>query len=251
MDILTNIIEILKSYRALGFESLPVRKLIPQNPPSPPFIKGGDIGGMSKGGLGGYKEDLKTKEQREFALKVIREEIGDCHRCKLYKGRRNIVFGEGNPEARLMFVGEGPGADEDIQGKPFVGRAGELLTRLIHRMGFKREEVYIANIVKCRPPNNRNPQEDEIQECFRFLEKQIEVISPDVIMSLGNIATKVLLSTERKISELRGDFYDYKGIRVMPTFHPSYLLRNADQKWLTWNDALKVLKVLGIEVMGS
>ncbi len=234
-QLLKNFKELLLTYRALGFESLPI-----QGVPIPELSL-----------IATVKGHHRTKEEKELALKLLREEIGDCHRCKLYKGRKNIVFGEGNPDTRLMFIGEGPGADEDIQGRPFVGRAGQLLTRLINRMGFKREDVYIANIVKCRPPNNRNPQSDEIGECFGFLEQQIEIISPDVIMSLGNVATKVLLSTEKKISELRGKFHDYKGIKVMPSFHPSYLLRNANQKWLTWNDALKVLKLLGIEVISK
>ncbi len=223
MDILHGIKEILETYNSLGFEEIPVKK-----------IKNNIIFNPS------------TIKEKELALKELREEIGDCHRCKLHKSRNNIVFGEGMAGTRLMFIGEGPGADEDIQGRPFVGKAGKLLSSLINKMGLKRGDVYIANIVKCRPPSNRNPQKDEIDKCFVFLERQIEIISPSVIMSLGNVSTQVLLSTDRKISELRGNFNEDKGIKVMPTFHPSYLLRNSNQKWLTWNDALKVLKVLGI-----
>ncbi len=185
--------------------------------------------------------------EREAALKSLRELIGDCRRCKLSQGRTNIVLGEGAVNARIMFIGEGPGKEEDLQGRPFVGDAGQLLTRLIEKMGFKREEVYIANIVKCRPPMNRDPQEDEIAMCFPFLEKQIEIIAPRVIVSLGKIAAYVLLGisgpiTKFSITRIRGNFSEYKGIPVMPTFHPAYLLRNPRDKWLTWEDAQAVLK---------
>ncbi len=184
---------------------------------------------------------------REDALKALRDLIGDCTRCKLSQGRTNIVFGEGNVNAGIMFIGEGPGREEDLQGRPFVGDAGQLLTRLIEKMGFKRENVYIANIVKCRPPMNRDPQEDEIATCFPFLEKQIEIIAPRVIVSLGKIAAYVLLGisgpiTKFSITRMRGNFSEYKGIPVMPTFHPAYLLRNPRDKWLTWEDAQAVLK---------
>lgn len=181
------------------------------------------------------------------ALEDLRDEIGDCQRCKLSKGRTHIVFGEGDADARIMFIGEAPGKEEDLQARPFVGEAGQLLTRLIEKMGFKREDVYIANIVKCRPPMNRDPQEDEISTCLPFLEKQIEVISPKIIIALGKISAYVLLAikvpiSKFSISKIRGKFYDYKGIPVMPTFHPAYLLRNPKDKWLVWADAQAALK---------
>lgn len=178
------------------------------------------------------------------SLLALREDIGDCKRCKLSKQRKNIVFGEGNPEASLMFIGEAPGSEEDLQGRPFVGEAGQLLTRLINKMGFKREEVYIANIVKCRPPLNRDPEEDEIESCFPFLKRQIEIISPEVIVSLGRISARTLLKTKIPITRLRGRFYEYEGIPLMPTFHPAYLLRNPKDKWLVWSDMQKVIEKL-------
>jgi DNA polymerase len=181
-------------------------------------------------------------------LKILRNDIGDCARCRLSKARKTVVFGDGNPRARLMFIGEGPGKEEDIQGKPFVGDAGQLLTRLIERMGFKREDVYIANIVKCRPPSNRDPKDDEIAACLPILKKQIRMISPEVIMTLGRIAAQALLEINTPISRLRGKFIEYEGIYIMPTFHPAYLLRNPKDKILVWADAQKVLAKLGVEV---
>jgi DNA polymerase len=177
-------------------------------------------------------------------LRVIREEIGDCTRCKLHSGRTNLVFGVGNPEARLMFVGEGPGADEDAQGEPFVGRAGQLLTQIIKAMGFAREEVYIANVVKCRPPGNRNPEPDEIAQCVPFLHAQIAAIRPRVIVALGKFAAQTLLRTETPISRLRGQFHRIDDVDVMPTFHPSYLLRNPAAKREVWEDMKMVMKKL-------
>jgi DNA polymerase len=158
-------------------------------------------------------------------LAEIREEIGDCTRCKLSEARTNIVFGVGAPTARMMFIGEGPGADEDAQGEPFVGRAGKKLDQMISAIGLRREQVYIANIVKCRPPGNRDPERDEIATCVRFLYKQIEAIRPAVIVALGAPATRTLLNTKIGITKLRGQWHDFKGIAVMPTFHPAYLLR--------------------------
>lgn len=181
---------------------------------------------------------------RTGALTALREEIGDCQRCKLSKQRKNIVFGEGNPKASLMFIGEAPGSEEDIQGRPFVGEAGQILNRLINKMGFKREEVYIANIVKCRPPSNRDPEEDEIRTCFPFLKRQIEIISPSIIVSLGRISAWTLLRTKIPITRLRGRFYEYEGIPLMPTFHPAYLLRNPKNKWLVWSDMQQVIERL-------
>jgi len=182
---------------------------------------------------------------KESAMALLREEIGDCRRCKLSQKRTHIVFGEGNPDARLMFIGEAPGREEDVQARPFVGEAGMLLTRLIEKMGLKREDVYIANIVKCRPPMNRDPEKDEIQQCREFLERQIDIIRPDIIMSLGRIAASTLMGNERlKITAIRGKIFDYRGIPLVPTFHPAYLMRNPKDKWLTWNDAQKVLERL-------
>lgn len=183
---------------------------------------------------------------RVWTLQAIREEIGDCTRCKLHMlGRRQIVFGVGNPQAELMFVGEGPGADEDIQGIPFVGRAGQLLTKMIEAMGFRRDEVYIANVVKCRPPENRNPEPDEIASCEPFLLRQIESIGPKVIVALGSFAAKTLLKTQDPISRLRGRVYDYHGASLVPTFHPSFLLRSPNQKKYAWDDLKRALAVMG------
>ena len=177
-------------------------------------------------------------------LKLIRAEIGDCKRCRLCEGRTNIVFGVGNPKAKLMFVGEGPGRDEDKQGEPFVGRAGQLLNKIIEAMGMKRSDVYIGNIVKCRPPENRQPLPDEMETCTPFLLKQIEAIRPKVIVCLGATALKGLLKTEAKISQLRGQFQDFNGTPVMPTYHPAFLLRNPDAKKPVWEDMKKVMAVL-------
>jgi uracil-DNA glycosylase len=173
-------------------------------------------------------------------LDEIREEMGDCRRCKLWHGRRNLVFGEGNSNASLMFVGEGPGADEDAQGRPFVGRAGQLLTRIIEAIDMKREDVYIANIVKSRPPNNRVPEPDEVVACLPFLRKQIAAIAPLIIVTLGSVATNNLLSASLSITKVRGEFRQMGGILVMPTFHPSYLLRNPAAKREVWEDMKKV-----------
>lgn len=187
--------------------------------------------------------DLETP----FTLEAIREEIGNCKRCKLSGSRRNIVFGTGNPHAKVVFVGEGPGREEDIQGLPFVGAAGEMLTRIIERvLKLKRADVYIANVVKCRPPENRTPQPDEIAQCLPFLEKQLEVIKPGIIVALGAIAAQSLLGTKTGITTLRGRFHYYRGNTVvMPTYHPAYLLRSPDKKKQTHEDMLMVKERLG------
>jgi uracil-DNA glycosylase family 4 len=175
-------------------------------------------------------------------LTAVREELGNCSRCKLYKGRKTIVFGEGNPGSLLVFVGEAPGYEEDQQGRPFVGPAGQLLTDIIVKgIKLRREDVYICNIVKCRPPDNRNPEPDEINACEPFLLKQLEAIKPKIIIALGNIATKTLLKTGEGITSLRGRWQTYHGIPVMPTFHPAYLLRNPKDKALVWEDIKKVI----------
>ena len=179
------------------------------------------------------------------ALDMIRTEIGDCTRCKLHTlGRRQIVFGVGNPSADLMFVGEAPGADEDIQGIPFVGRAGQLLTKIIEAIELRREDVYIANVIKCRPPENRNPDPDEVDTCEPFLIQQIDAIKPKVIVALGTFAAKALLKTQDSISRLRGRVYDYRGAKLIPTFHPAFLLRSPDRKRDVWEDMKKVRAIL-------
>jgi uracil-DNA glycosylase family 4 len=176
-------------------------------------------------------------------LAAVRGELGDCTRCKLHKGRSNIVFGEGNPKAVLVFVGEGPGQEEDQQGRPFVGAAGQLLTDIIVKgMKLRREDVYICNIVKCRPPDNRNPEHDEIEACEPFLKKQLRAINPVVIVALGNVAVKTLLKTDKGITTLRGKWQAYEGVPLMPTFHPAYLLRNPRDKKLVWEDIQKVME---------
>lgn len=178
-------------------------------------------------------------------LEDLRAAIGDCRRCKLCTGRTNIVFGVGNPGARLMFVGEGPGRDEDLQGEPFVGRAGQLLTDIITKgIGLKREDVYIANVVKCRPPDNRNPEPDEVAACAPFLNKQIELVRPQIIVALGKFAVQSLLQSKVPITKLRGNWQRYRGIKLMPTFHPAYLLRNPADKKLVWEDIKKVIQEL-------
>ena len=184
-------------------------------------------------------------EAARSTLHVIREEIGDCTRCKLHaQGRTQIVFGVGNPDANLMFVGEAPGADEDIQGIPFVGRAGQLLTKIIEAIGLTRDQVYIANVIKCRPPGNRNPDPDEVETCEPFLFQQIDAIRPRVIVALGTFAAKALLKTQDPISRLRGRVYDFRGAKLIPTFHPAFLLRSPDRKRDVWEDMKKVRALL-------
>jgi uracil-DNA glycosylase family 4 len=173
--------------------------------------------------------------------------LGDCKRCKLCEGRTNIVFGVGNPDADLLFVGEGPGQEEDEQGVPFVGRAGQLLNKIITGgMGLSRDDVYIANIIKCRPPNNRNPEPDEIVACEPFLQQQIAIVKPKVIVTLGKLATQALLRERATISKLRGNWLEYQGVPVMPTFHPAYLLRNPADKRIVWSDIQLVMDRLGL-----
>jgi len=185
-------------------------------------------------------------------LIAIREELGECRRCALHEGRKTIVFGEGNPHAALVFVGEGPGYEEDQQGRPFVGEAGQLLTDIIVKgMNLSREDVYICNVVKCRPPENRNPELDEIEACGPFLRKQIRAIGPRVIVTLGNVPTKMLLNTKEGITRLRGHWQTYEGIPVMPTFHPAYLLRSPGEKKKVWEDIQKVMVKLGMVVPGK
>jgi uracil-DNA glycosylase family 4 len=179
-------------------------------------------------------------------LDMLREFIGDCTRCKLAPGRTNLVFGVGNPNAELMFVGEAPGADEDLRGEPFVGRAGQLLTDIIERgMGISRTDVYICNVIKCRPPDNRNPEPDEVGSCEPFLFRQIDLVCPQAIVGLGTFAVQALLKVKTPISKLRGKWHEVRGIKMMPTFHPAYLLRNPADKRLVWADIQEVMKFLG------
>jgi len=183
------------------------------------------------------------------ALRIIREDIGDCTRCVLHKqGRKQIVFGVGNPNADLMFIGEAPGADEDQQGEPFVGRAGQLLNNMIKAMGLQREDVYIANIIKCRPPGNRTPERDECETCSPFLMRQIEVVKPKAIVALGAVAAKTLLAINAPMSEFRGRWYDFRGTKLAVTYHPAFLLRDPRQKKETWKDLQMVMKELGLPV---
>ncbi len=177
-------------------------------------------------------------------LEGIRADLGNCQRCRLSEGRNNIVFGSGNSHARLVFVGEGPGHEEDRQGQPFVGAAGQLLTKIIEAMKFTRNQVYICNIIKCRPPGNRNPKPDEIAACSPFLKRQIAAINPDFICTLGGFAAQTLLDTKLPISKLRGVFYDYMGIKVMPTYHPAFLLRNPEKKRSVWEDMKILMKAI-------
>lgn len=188
--------------------------------------------------------DEGEKETEVISLVKIRNDLGECERCKLHTGRINLVYGDGNPDAALMFVGEAPGRDEDKQGVPFVGRAGQLLTKIIEAIDLVREDVYIANVIKCRPPKNRNPEPDEVEKCQPFLFAQIDAIRPRVIVALGSFAAHTLLGSEEPISKLRGHIYDYRGAQLIPTFHPAYLLRSPDRKRDVWEDMKKARNIL-------
>jgi uracil-DNA glycosylase len=183
---------------------------------------------------------LPVIEAQDPTLEAIRADIGECTRCKLHEHRTHIVFGEGDPHARLVFVGEGPGADEDATGRPFVGRAGQLLDKIIAAIGLKRDECYIANVVKCRPPGNRTPERDEVATCEQFLLRQLAFIKPQVIVALGSPAFQCLLRTKDTITRSRGEWREWNGVKVMPTFHPAYLLRSPDKKREAWEDMKKV-----------
>ena len=183
---------------------------------------------------------LPVIQSQDPSLEAIREDIGECTRCKLHEHRTHIVFGEGDPQARIVFIGEGPGADEDATGRPFVGRAGQLLDKIIAAIGLKRDECYIANVVKCRPPGNRTPERDEVATCEQFLFRQLAFIKPQVIVALGSPAFQCLLRTKETITRARGEWREWNGIKVMPTFHPAYLLRSPDKKREAWDDMKKV-----------
>ncbi|HWP56875.1 MAG TPA: uracil-DNA glycosylase [Candidatus Acidoferrales bacterium] len=200
----------------------------------------GSLGGFEGSLFSDYAEALKAG-----SLSELKAAIGDCRRCKLWPGRTHLVFGVGNPKAEIMFIGEGPGRDEDLQGEPFVGRAGQLLTDIITKgMGLRREDVYIANVIKCRPPENRNPEPDEIESCEPFLQRQIDLVRPKIIVALGKFAVQTLLRTKVPIMRLRGNWHQYRGIKLMPTLHPAYLLRNPGDKKLVWEDIKKVIQAL-------
>lgn len=225
----------------LSTESLPPVLLEPT--PQPASVK---LDSQQKTGL----PEPEATEKRE-TLEQIRKNLGDCQRCKLGATRKKLVFGVGNPQARLVFVGEGPGADEDEQGEPFVGDAGRMLNRIITAMGLQRKEVYICNVVKCRPPQNRNPEKEEIAACSPFLLRQLQAIKPEAIVALGTFAAQTVLGTREPISKLRGRFHDFNGIPLMPTYHPSYLLRsggNSDSFWTVWDDMTQVLRLLKLPV---
>jgi len=220
-DLVVGLRRHLEEEKGLGLEGWSSRSSVPRRKPSP---------------------QPSASLLSPVTLEAVREELGDCRRCKLHSTRTQIVFGSGNPRAKLVFVGEGPGRDEDLQGQPFVGLAGQLLTKIIQAIQLSREEVYIANIIKCRPPENRNPEPDEINACEPFLIKQLEIIRPKMICALGTFAAQTLLRTEQKISILRGRFHQYQGILLMPTYHPAFLLRNPNHKRDVWEDMKKIKK---------
>ncbi|MEE8349113.1 MAG: uracil-DNA glycosylase [Acidobacteriota bacterium] len=190
--------------------------------------------------LGVTHLDIEPVKQPAPLLEEVQRELGDCQRCKLHSGRNQLVFGVGDPAADLMFVGEAPGADEDAQGIPFVGRAGQLLTKIIEAIDLSRDQVYIANILKCRPPANRDPEPDEVETCEPFLFQQIAAVQPKIVVALGKYAAQNLLDTQTPISKMRGDFVQFRNCWLLPTFHPSYLLRNPSAKRLVWEDMQKV-----------
>ncbi|HEX4567634.1 MAG TPA: uracil-DNA glycosylase [Vicinamibacterales bacterium] len=231
-DIRRQIADHLRFYSELGVIGVNTNR--PEHPSSTIGHRTSDIGHPSS-------DTVRIYGSGSEALAAIRADVGDdCSRCKLHTlGRKQIVFGVGDPNADLMFVGEAPGADEDIQGIPFVGRAGQLLTKMIEAINLKREQVYIANVIKCRPPGNRNPEPDEIEQCEPFLFRQIEAVKPKVIVALGSFAAKTLLRSDESISRLRGRIYDFRGAKLIPTFHPSFLLRSPDRKRDAWEDLKK------------
>ena len=232
----------LRFCKEIGIEELPAG-----------FAAGGtEITDTDKDGAALFPDSRGARDSSVVkTLSEIREELGDCTRCRLCETRKSIVFGEGNPRARLVFVGEGPGRDEDIQGRPFVGRAGQLLTKIIRAMKLERKDVYICNVVKCRPPGNRNPQPDEVASCEPFLMKQIESINPEVIVSLGSVATGLMLKLKNfKMGQLRGTFHQYGNSKLMITYHPAALLRNPSLKKPVWEDMKLVMRELGIPTSG-
>ena len=248
--------ERLRYYKDLGiydFYRRPVPDAVSLDVAVPRLIAIGATGGPDQSVRAGAPRDAQPAQSTQpavdpgTALRLIREDLGDCTRCPLHKqGRKQIVFGVGNPRADLMFIGEAPGADEDIQGEPFVGRAGQLLNNMIKAMGLRREDVYIANIIKCRPPGNRTPEREECETCSPYLFRQIEVIKPKAIVALGAVAAKTLLAINAPMAELRGRWYDFRGTKLAVTYHPAFLLRDPRQKKETWKDLQMVMKELGL-----
>jgi DNA polymerase len=235
-------------YRDMGihdFYRRPVEETA--EPAATEFAEGGEPGVVAGQGPPLFDSTLPAAPDKSAALKVIRDDLGDCTRCRLHQGRKNLVFGVGNVNADIMFVGEGPGADEDEQGEPFVGRAGQLLNNMISAMGIQRQDVYIANIVKCRPPGNRTPERDECDTCSPFLLRQIDVIRPKVIVALGAVAAKNLLAVNDSMANLRGRWYDFRSSRLVVTYHPAFLLRDPRQKKEAWKDLQMVMKYLGLQ----
>jgi uracil-DNA glycosylase family 4 len=228
---------------ATGEESsLPKRKIEMPLPVAAPHVPRFEP--RAPAGPSLFESEEKVKDD---TLPKIREDIGECTRCKLHKGRNKIVFGDGSAKAQLVFIGEGPGADEDAQGLPFVGRAGKLLTQMIEAMGLQRKDVYICNVVKCRPPENRTPEPDEVETCSPYLLRQVDVINPKVIVCLGAVAAKTLLQTNRGITQFRGQWLEWRGRKLMATYHPAYLLRNPNAKGEVWKDLQKVMAELGLQ----
>lgn len=217
----------------------------PSEPRQAPIIDMGDHGQVDL-----FGEAPGAAWSADETLGDVEAEALECVACRLHQGRNKVVFGVGNPNARLLFIGEGPGRDEDIQGEPFVGRAGKLLTRIIEAMGYRREDVYIANVVKCRPPENRNPHADEAEACMHFLMRQIAVIRPEIIVLLGRVAVQAVLGSTAPMSRLRGSFQNWRGVRVMCTYHPAYLLRNPNAKKDVWQDMQVVMEALAAESRG-
>ncbi len=239
-------------YRELGIYDFYRREVGQEAPPEVTTSETAQLAdaapaAVAGGGRSFFDSPLPVIQDKPAALKAIREEIGDCTRCRLHKGRTKLVFGVGNVNADLMFVGEGPGADEDAQGEPFVGRAGQLLNNMITAMGLKREDVYIANVVKCRPPGNRTPERDECDTCSPFLMQQIDVIRPKVIVALGAVAAKNLLAVNDSMANLRGRWYDFRDAKLLVTYHPAYLLRDPRQKKEAWKDLQMAMKELGLK----
>jgi DNA polymerase len=251
----------LEYYSEIGIENLAVRRISTQLEDAAPSSDSTTAARTpSHTGIADNTRSARTASPRERhpslfetpfsalasaeSLEEVRSDLGDCQRCKLCSTRTNIVFGSGPPDAQLVFVGEGPGADEDVQGLPFVGRAGQLLTKIIEAIQLKREEVYICNVVKCRPPGNRFPEDDEISACSPFLFRQLDSIRPKIICCLGVAAAQTVLHTKASIGKLRGRFHDYRGCKVMPTYHPSYLLRYPEAKRVVWEDMKKVRALL-------
>jgi uracil-DNA glycosylase family 4 len=231
--IVSHMKEWLGVYQEMGFD-----------PPPVPARKAGPEGGETR--YGSIREETGCRIE---TLEALRDFIGDCRRCRLHLERKRLVFGKGNARARLVFVGEGPGRDEDIAGEPFVGEAGRLLTRIIENgMGLRRRDVYICNVVKCRPPGNRDPEKDEVETCLPFLEQQLRIIAPEVICTLGRMAAQTLLGDEFKVTRDRGTWRSHKGTPLMPTFHPAYVLRNPEARRPVWEDVKEIMRRLGMEV---